>query len=87
MFPPQTPLERIITKVKLEKGDIYVYIPLITGMVRVLVFHCIYKLRIFLYSQTSEYYQAQKGTQNQWFDSKYRPIYLSLDNLPNKVNE
>lgn len=78
--PPQTPLEKI-TKVKLEKGDICVYISLIT--VRVLVFHCLYRL----YSQNSGYYQAQKGTQKKWFDCKTKPIYVPLDNMPNKINE
>lgn len=85
--PPPTPLERITNKIKLHKGDTYVYIPLITGRVRVVAFHCMYRLEIFLYSQTSEYYQAHKETQNQWFDCKTIPIHLPLDNLPNKVNE
>lgn len=55
---PQTLLERILNKVKLEKGDryiyryrytyiyththIYVYIPLISRMIKVLVSHCMY---------------------------------------------
>lgn len=45
--PPQTLLERTCNKVKLEKEDIYIYIPLITIMIKVL-FHCMYRLKIFL---------------------------------------
>lgn len=29
-------------------------------MIKVLLFHCMYRLKIFLYSQTSEYYQDHK---------------------------
>lgn len=67
--------------------DRYRYIPLITIMIKVLLFHCMYRLKIFLYSQTSEYYQAQKAIQKQRFDCKTRHTYLPLDNLPNKVNK